>query len=491
MRLPAFAWRGMSEMYDSKVIVERRWTIEELRWTKHQLVIRHRWMDQTFSSTYWYPDVDLLALDRRYGHAVMERIHLHTALFEGAKFTSLRPTVIDLGPYAKYHTEAMEQLFRKIHHGVWAQWRYEHNLPHEPLAPFASTAVFADNVAIQRDRQSAEVLVFCGGGKDSLVAMKLLERSQIVFATLGYAASCYGASEPQFALLDKLLDHSSSTMRHRQVVLDDFTDAPVLALEGAALGVKSITAAETPSSVFAALPIALDRGYRWMVLGNEASANRGNLQWNITGEEINHQWGKSVEAEALLDEYLRTQLVSDVGMFSVLMPLHDVLIFALARRDESAVRSTHSCNLRKPWCKRCAKCAYVWLGMRAHLSRETVEDIFGEDLLEVAENAEHFYALCGLREHTPFECVGRIEESRLALALCGARELLGPRGRALLEQIQPIQSIEDVSEELLTVQLGQSRIPAEFAGLIATQMNEAQSEARSRIAQVLARAKER
>jgi hypothetical protein len=463
--------------------VSRAFVIERLARARHQLVIAYRLGSLSFSTTYWYPDVDLLALEARFGADFMERVHLHTALFEGAKLTSLRPDAIDLGPYARHHTLAMESLFRAIHRGVWAQWRYENDLPFEPLAPFTSEPV-ADHGEPITDRAGLtnEALLFCGGGKDSLVAMKLFERAGIPFASLGYASNVYGPAAPQFALLDALLDHSAATKRHRQVVIDDFTDAPVLALYGEEFGAKTITAAETPSSVFAAVPIALAGGYSHMVLGNEASANRGNLRWSATGEEVNHQWGKSLEAESLLDDYLRRELVRDLGMFSVLMPLHDVLIFELARLDERAVASTHSCNVRKPWCGRCPKCAYVWLGLRAHLSRETVDGMFREDLLEVSENEDHFRALCGLGEHTPFECVGRVDESRLALALCGARGLLGPRGSALLAlQPQPVS----VPAEVLTAALDHARIPTAFAERIAPSMLAAQTAARARIAHAL------
>src|SRR5690606_7625309 len=123
------------------------------------------------------------------------------------------------------------------------------------------------------------------------------------------------------------------------------------------------------------------------------------------GEEINHQWGKSLAAERLLAAYVRDHLCADVDVFSLLMPIHDVVIFALLRADQGDLAATHSCNLRKPWCLRCPKCAYVWLGCRAHLDRAAVDAVFAEDLLEVADNHRHFTMLLGLGEHTPFECV--------------------------------------------------------------------------------------
>jgi len=42
-----------------------------------------------------------------------------------------------------------------------------------------------------------ELLAFCGGGKDSLVAMNLLERAGPPFATLAYSHSIYGAADHQ------------------------------------------------------------------------------------------------------------------------------------------------------------------------------------------------------------------------------------------------------------------------------------------------------
>jgi hypothetical protein len=464
---------------------ERRWTLERLAWTEHQLAARHTFGEHTFSTSWWYPDVDLRSLDRRFGRRFMERVHLHTALFEGMKLTSLRPSEIDLGPYRALHTEALERLMRAVFDGVWAQWRYENDLPDERLPRFAHAPAASRGEPIARPSRARESLLFCGGGKDSLVAMKLFERAGEPFATFGYASSVYGSSAAQFALLDGLLNSCATIRRHRQAVLEDFSESLALALLGPSVSVRTTTACETPASVFAAIPIALDRGYQSMVLGHEASANRPNLRWSRTGEEINHQWGKSLAAEALLDEYVRAELVTDLSTFSALMPLHDVLIFELARRDEALVYRTHSCNVRKPWCKRCPKCAYVWLGMRAHLaSPATTDEMFGEDLLEAPENDGHFRALVGLTEHTPFECVGMVEESRLAVALMGARGLLGPRGRALFHELGPSVSMP-VPSELLRAHVDSSRMPPALRARIEPLLREAEEGARRRIIDAL------
>ena len=160
-------------------------------------------------------------------------------------------------------------------------------------------------------------------------------------------------------------------------------------------------------------------------MGHERSANVGNLVWEATGEDVNHQWGKSFAAEQLIGAYLRRHLVADLTYFSLLQPIYDVVIFNLLRRDRDAALATHSCNLQKPWCGRCPKCAYVGLGYLAYLPPEVPEALFAENLLDREENLLFYRQMLGLEEHTPFECIGQIDEARLAFELCRRRGLTG------------------------------------------------------------------
>src|SRR6185503_9082233 len=104
-------------------------------------------------------------------------------------------------------------------------------------------------------------------------------------------------------------------------------------------GGAPLICAETPISLFAALPVVLQHGYRMMVFGHERGADSANIEW--AGE----------------------QLLANVATFSILKPLHDAVIFGILRARAAAVPRTHSCNVRKPWCERCPKCSYVWLGL--------------------------------------------------------------------------------------------------------------------------------
>jgi hypothetical protein len=248
-------------------------------------------------------------------------------------------------------------------------------------------------------------------------------------------------------------------------VIDDFMDAPV----------GKMHAAETPASLFAALPLAVYRGYRALVVGHEKSANAANLVWH--GEPVNHQWGKGWEAEQLLDGYIQ-RLVADLRYFSVLAPVHDEVIFELLARDAPLAARTHSCNIQKPWCGNCPKCAYVWLQFAAHLPRDVVTATFPADIGERYDFSE----LLGLTEHTPFECVGSAPEARLALALANERGMLGPRLSALAAELP----VPVIAPELLEVSEVHG-MPPHVAARVIPQLRDASSAAARRLSSRAAR----
>lgn len=393
-----------------------------------------------FQFAIWYEDVDLDELARQHGAELVDRLAFHAALFQINAVASLAPDVLELGAYARFATPRLVALWQTVFHKVWAQWRWEHDLPDYRGPAFVDAPTAAETSAprpVEVPAGPVELLAYCGGGKDSLVALKLLERGGLPFATLGYAHSIYGEAQHQHALLDRLGNASARVRAERQWIYDDFLDAPIARLMPE-LGIKSLLAAETPASIFATLPLALARGYRGLVLAHEHSANSGNLVWEATGEEVNHQWGKGWEAEQLLEAYVRTELLSNVRYFSVLQPIHDEVIFELLAQDAALAPLTHSCNVRKPWCGTCAKCAYVWLQMAAHLPAEIVDATFGADLGELEVNDRWFRELLGLAEHTPFECVGSAPEARLALGQLAARRPLGPRLARLAAEVGPV-----------------------------------------------------
>jgi hypothetical protein len=412
----------------------RVWRLSEVQRARTSITVGCTLDDLSFHVTVWYEDIDLHELAQAHGDDLLDRLAVHIALFQLNAVASLRPDVIDLGPWAKHLTPELATLWKTVSRHVWAQWRWENQQP-DYMPEFATSPVAAPATPAKVPDGPVELLAFCGGGKDSLVTLRLLERAGLPFSTLAYSHSIYGRAAEQHALIDRVAGVTGRARAERQWIVEDLLDSPVLRLRPD-LGVKTLTAAETPASVFTALPLALARGYRGLVVGHEASANAPNLEWN--GEGVNHQWGKSFEAERLLDSYVQQNLFSNVRYFSLLAPVHDEVIFELLAEDAPLAPLTHSCNVQKPWCGRCAKCAYVWLQFAAHLPADIVGATFCANLGERAENDLHFRELLGLAEHSPFECVGSPMEARLAAALARQKGSLGPRLSALADAAGPV-----------------------------------------------------
>jgi hypothetical protein len=427
--------------------------------------------DHPFVATLHYPDVDFDDLDRRFGDELVDRVCFHIAAFELAKTVSLGATSIDFGPFERFVDTAFAELWSTVVHEVWAQWRWERDLPAAtaPALQVMSRGPVAEPATVaEGDRP---FLAFCGGGKDSLVTHRLLDEVGVAFDSFVYASRAYGDLEAQVGLCFGLLDELAATPRRILSITDSLDEvtsgemAELFGLDGPLL------AAETPASLFEAIPLVLQHGYRYLVLGHEASADVGNLVWAATGEEVNHQWGKSVEAERLLAAYLRSVLVADLEFFSVLKPLHDVGIFGLlAEAPAAAVLRTHSCNVDKPWCRRCAKCTYVWLNYLAYLDHGAVAQVFGEDLFDVTDNVGHLDRLLGLTDHTPFECIGEVDESRLALAMCAARGLRGP----VMDRYADLVTSTDgpaIAARYAAVDRGYSGLPASVRDAVLAQFD--------------------
>ena len=457
---------------------KRLW-LGEIERSQHHLKLNYGMDQLAFSTSYWYEHVDLLALEQRYGTAILDKIYFHILAFEANKLISLGPESIDPGPHANYWTPEFESFWQGIAHKVWAQWRYQHNRPDYkiPGAP-ATTHTQAEAIDIQAG--STEVLAFCGGGKDSLVSLKILEEAQIAYDSYGYAHSVYGTMAFQHQLIESLVDHAKPTKHVHHWISDDFMDSPVMQLYPE-YEVEHTLAAETPSSLFGVLPVALSLGYTQIVLAHERSADRGNLIWDKTGEDVNHQWGKSLEAEMLLNGYIQKHLLKNFHYFSLLKPLYDVVIFNFLTPYPEAVKATHSCNIKKPWCARCPKCAYVWVNYMAYLDVELVNGIFDhENLFDLPENQLAFRQMLGLEDHTPFECIGQIQEVQLAFALCHVKGLTGQAMDVYLQEVGPVDW-QAVLQKYTEVNLELTQLPGTLAEKVVPLMQNKAQQVRSDI----------
>ena len=229
------------------------------------------------------------------------------------------------------------------------------------------------------------------------------------------------------------------------------------------------------TEIFSILPIMLHYGYRYAVIGNEHSANDGNLEWaDEGGKQVNHQWGKSYEAELTFSRYISQFIAVEGRYYSILQPIHDVVIFTLLRQHLDCVPFVHSCNVLPPWCKHCSKCCYVWLGLQAYLPQHIVDPMFdNENLFDAEENQLYFNQMLGLGDQKPFECIGEIREARLAFELCRRKGIHGRAMEMFMREFGPEFDIAPLVKHYTVVHKEKHSIPDKIARQVIAEMERA------------------
>jgi hypothetical protein len=403
-------------------------TIASFKRTQHELRFSFAWCEQQFPMRYCYDtSIDFFQLEKRYGVETMHNIYFHIIAFEVNKFASIKPNVIDFGEFSRFQTKAFENLWRTIIVNAWAQWRYENNIIQYVGPEFSVPSAAASTTKpIRLQDSETEILLFTSSGKDSLACLSLLTDAGVVFDTLTYACNVYGDMDQQHRSGEAIAVNANVGQQRKQWIEDSFLNSNIL--DHPNVETCTLIAAETPSSIFASLPYVLMHDYHYIALGHERSANSGQLRWDKTGEEINHQWGKSFAAETLLNDYIRTHLISNFSVFSLLQPIHDVLIFTLMNNNLAVIEHSNSCNIDIQGCGSCPKCIYVDLGFKAYLPKDAPFREFKTDPFDIEQNQFLYRQLLGLEQHLPFECIGQQDETNLAFALCVAK---GYQGKAL------------------------------------------------------------
>jgi hypothetical protein len=250
--------------------------------------------------------------------------------------------------------------------------------------------------------ENVGALIPVGGGKDSALVADLVPDGRLM------TVNPTGAHERFAASLGRPL---LGVTRRLDPRLRELVDA------GAPNGHVPVTAI---NSAIAAI-VAVSLGLHDVVMGLERSASEPSLI--VGGVEINHQFSKSLRAEALL-----AAVFAPLGIryFSLLRPLTELAIgTGLARRG--LVDEIVSCNRvftvwnettasreQRP-CGECAKCLFTALMLAPSLEPATVRTHFGHDVFDEPANIEGIRALWS--DAKPFDCVGERMESAAAVAL--------------------------------------------------------------------------
>jgi UDP-N-acetyl-alpha-D-muramoyl-L-alanyl-L-glutamate epimerase len=272
-------------------------------------------------------------------------------------------------------------------------------------------------------------LVPVGGGKDSCVSIEALRAAK--FSPTLITVNRYPV------IAEVIADAQLPDIAVRRILDPRLRDYNA---RGALNGHVPATAIVS----FAVVCAAILHGHDAAVMSNERSASEGNVSYR--GVEINHQWSKSVEAEAILCALIDSE-VEGLDYFSVLRPLSELAIArAFAKTCGRYLESFSSCNAAfrldparriSRWCGHCPKCQFVYLALATSLPRASLERIWGEEMLGTSP-MEGFEALLGLAEWKPFECVGESGECRVAISmLCESEEWsLHPVVKELSERVR-------------------------------------------------------
>jgi UDP-N-acetyl-alpha-D-muramoyl-L-alanyl-L-glutamate epimerase len=292
-----------------------------------------------------------------------------------------------------------------------AEYAYRNDLPHVlELAPAVPAGEPPRPEPV--DNSDRPPLSAVGGGKDSIVSLEALRAA-------GFGPVPFSVNP------NHVIDSVNAASGLAPLAARRRIDPALFELNAA--GARNGHIPVTAINSLIAVATAVLHGLGPAVMSNERSASDPNLIWN--GHEINHQWSKGVEAEGLL----RAALTRHAGLaepyFSLLRTLselHIARLFAQFTRYDDVVTSCNAAfKLRDPsarWCGHCPKCRFIFLALAPFMPRARLAGIFGADLLADPTQVPGYLELLGIDAHKPFECVGEVEESLVALGLLTERE---------------------------------------------------------------------
>lgn len=254
-------------------------------------------------------------------------------------------------------------------------------------------------------------LIGIGGGKDSLLSVELLRKSDTEITTWSLN------HRPQLTPLVERIGLPHFWVERQW-------DSQLLSLRE---NPNAYNGHVPISAIFACVGtiVAILSGKRDVIVSNESSANEPTLHYQ--GVAINHQYSKSLAFEKAYQTILKQHFNETPCYFSFLRPLSELRIAELFARigfdKYKAVFS--SCNRAFThdsralfWDGSCPKCAFVFLALTPFVQRHQLEALFHGKNLLLDEALESTYRqLLGIAGDKPLDCVGEIKESRAAMRL--------------------------------------------------------------------------
>lgn len=248
-----------------------------------------------------------------------------------------------------------------------------------------------------------KIMVPVGGGKDSVVSLEILRRlpgatiRPMIINPRGATRNCClqaGFSDQDCIVVERNIDKTLLNL-NTQGFLNGHT--PFSAM----LAFTSLVTAALSQS-------------RHIALSNESSANEST----VPGQQINHQYSKSLEFENDFRQYVGTHISPGFNYFSFLRPLSEIGIarlFSSLPQYHSVFRSCNAGSKTDSWCGKCPKCLFAFIILAPFMGMEKTSRLFGKNLLDDASLIPFLDELTGAAPVKPFECVGTLSEVNWAL----------------------------------------------------------------------------
>lgn len=310
---------------------------------------------------------------------------------------------------SNFLTREQAKFWNSVYTKGLGEFFYKNKMDFRGLVQFP----YLDNVQAETTlfpRRERTLLGF-GGGKESIVAAEILKKENKEFDLLTIGTS-------------QIQKNAAEIMNRKPIIINRELDPKLFDLnkeKGPYNGHIPISAIYA----FLGLMAGVFYDYKHFVVGNEKSANYGNVEY--LGEIINHQWSKSEEFEALFKEYVGKFITTDIAYSSPLRNMNELevtkelvkypeyfKVFSSCNGNFKILRSTQN-DMGNKWCGKCPKCLFVFISLSAFLPKNEVLNIFGKNLFEDKSLLPLFEELIGIRNFKPFECVGTPEETNEAL----------------------------------------------------------------------------
>jgi hypothetical protein len=330
-------------------------------------------------------------------------------------YKTAAPPVIDLGDVALTGRETA--FLREFYLSGLGEYAYRNHLDLSDLIIRATPAAEPRDVA-RPSSQSLRPLVPFGGGIDSIVTVEQVRRR-----TPDIALFVVSRPGDRFAAIEEPAAVSGLPVIRAGREID-----PQL-LRSAQLGFRNGHVPVT-GIISAVAVLAAALGNRdAVVMSNEWSASVPTLERG--GRQVNHQWSKSEAFERGFRGLLAASPARMPEYFSALRDRTELWVgerFARLAQYHGTFRSCNRAFHIDPsrrmdhWCGQCDKCCFIDLILAPFMPAAQLRAVFSREgePLDKPGLKPKFQALLGSGAK-PFECVGEVNECRVAVLLAAGR----------------------------------------------------------------------